>query len=224
MVQATAPSRSDFFRLAEFGDDNLTSVNSLRLQPNTDSPAKVEIGKTGRGSTIRAIEECLVLSKQKGATMISFQNAIAMFSGVCALSLVPVAAEAADYQVYRDAVCTPNTQCGINFAKVPSGKLLRIDNTSCYVRIPPTVSLGAVQLVVVNANGSRAMAITPDVHFQDDPRVEGAINSVYVGNATVRVVVRPTQFIRIYAQTQNNSDGSVGTVNQMACHISGTLE
>jgi hypothetical protein len=159
--------------------------------------------------------------QQKEAIMTDFR--ISMFA-LGALLLVPAAAQAADYQVYKDAVCTPNSQCGINYAKVAAGKVLRIDNFSCYVRIPNSVSLGAVQLVVVNSDGGRAMALTPSVHFQDSPKVGGTFDSVYVGNETVRVVVRPTQFIRIYAQTQQNSDGSVGTVNQMACHISGTLD
>jgi hypothetical protein len=159
------------------------------------------------------------------AGMTIFRGAIAMFAGLSALLLASVAVSAADYQAYRDGACKPFTQCGINFTEVPADRVVRIDNVSCYVRFSTGIALQAVQLVLANVNGSRAMAITLSAHYQGrvvtGPNIND-IHQVFTSNDKVRVVAGPLQFFRAYAQT-SQSDGSVGTINQLACHISGTI-
>jgi hypothetical protein len=155
--------------------------------------------------------------------MTAFRNAVATFGGLGALMLAPAAVQAADYQVYRDAVCAPNAECGINFAPVPAGKVMRISNFSCYLRFGINNDVGAAQLVLLNANGSRAMAITPNLLYQDGFALGQNTEEVFVSNETVRVVGRPGQRFRAYAQVYSSNDGTLGTISQLSCHISGTL-
>jgi hypothetical protein len=155
--------------------------------------------------------------------MTAFRSAVAMFAGLGALMLAPAAAQAADYQIYRDAVCAPNAECGINFAPVPAGKILRISNFSCYLRFGIDNDVGAAQLVLLNSNGSRAMAITPHLLYQDGFALGPNPEEVFVANETVRVVGRPGQRFRAYAQVYDSETGTLGTINQLSCHISGTL-
>ena len=152
-----------------------------------------------------------------------FRSAIAMFAGLGAFLLAPAAAQAADYQVYRDAVCTPNAQCGINFPPVPAGKTLRIDHVSCYVRFLDVNEVSAAQLVVVNSAGARVFATTLNLQFQDDPEIGATSQRVYASNDSIRAVARPTQFFRAYAQVHNGDTGNVATILQLSCGISGTI-
>lgn len=154
--------------------------------------------------------------------MRAFRSAISVFAGLGALLLVPVA-HAGDYQVYKNASCSPNSECGIDFANVPSGKKLRITNYSCFLAFPYNLKLGTSQLVVVNnSNGSPAFVATADMHLQDQPVTEVGEVKIFVSNDTVRAVAKPGQHLRAYAKVYNNS-GSVGTVTQLSCGISGTM-
>lgn len=157
--------------------------------------------------------------------MTIFRSAAAMLAGLGALLLAPAAAQAADYQVYRDGNCPANFGCSIDFARVPAGKTLRIDHVSCYLRFDfDGVELVAAQLVLLNANGSRAFAVTPSLLKQDDPQIAGDTEEeVFVSNDTIRAVARPGQRFRAYAVVHKDSDGTPGTVSQLSCGISGTL-
>lgn len=150
---------------------------------------------------------------------------VALFVALGALLLAP-AAVAEDYQVYKDANCGQNAECGINFAKVPAGQTLTIENLSCYLRYANDSSVGAMQLVLVNSDGSRDFAVTPNLHFQDSPKPgeNASLQIVHVSNDTMRVVAKPDQFFRAYAQVYRSSNGSLGTVLQLSCGISGELK
>lgn len=156
--------------------------------------------------------------------MTVFRNALTVLAGCGALMLLPTAGQAADYQVYKDANCAPNAQCGINFAKVQAGKKLSIDNVSCYLRFGISDEVFAAQVVVVNQNGgSRAFAMTPSLRSQDTPMVDAETETqVFVSNDTIRAVAKPNQFFRIYAQVHTPT-GAIGTISQWSCGISGTL-
>lgn len=153
----------------------------------------------------------------------AFRAAVAMFAGLGALLLAAAAANAADYQVYKDVRCTTFTECGINFDAVPSGKTLRIDNVSCYLRHLDTYDVGAAQLVVVRADGSRAFAITVTLRNQSRVNLGGSTYYVYVSNDTIRAVAQAGQRFRAYAQVYQSESGTLGKVAQLACGISGTL-
>ena len=112
--------------------------------------------------------------------------------------------------------------CAINFPVVPAGKTVRIDNFSCYLSIPTSLSVGALQLVVVNSNGSRVFATTPNLDFQDDVKIGATTQDVYTSNHTIRAVARPGQFFRAYVNAYNDN-GTLGRVLQFSCGISGTI-
>jgi hypothetical protein len=152
-----------------------------------------------------------------------FRASAAMFAGLGALLLSTAAAQAADYQVYRDGVCTPNAECAIDFDVVPAGKKLTIVNFSCYLRFPVGQDVSASQLVLVRQNGSPAFAVTPNLHLQDTPQVGADDEHVFVSNEVIRAVGKPGQRFRAYAQVRRQSNGSVGTISQLSCGISGTL-
>jgi hypothetical protein len=125
--------------------------------------------------------------------------------------------------VYRDGVCSPNAECAIDFDVIPAGKKLTIVNFSCYLRFPVGQDVSASQLVLVRQNGSPAFAVTPNLHFQDTPQVGADDEHVFVSNEVIRAVGRPGQRFRAYAQVRRQSNGSVGTIAQLSCGISGTL-
>jgi len=151
-----------------------------------------------------------------------FRAAVAMLAGLGALLLASAAAQAADYQHYRDGACPTGGGCAINFPVVPAGKTVRIDNFSCYLRIPTGLSVGALQLVVVNANGSRAFATTPNLAFQSIVKIGATTQQVHTSNDTIRAVARPTQVFRAYVNAYDGN-GTLGRVLQFSCGISGTV-
>lgn len=153
-----------------------------------------------------------------------FRSAVFMFAGLSAPLLASAAAQSATYQVYKDADCAPNAECGINFAKVQDDKTLKLNGFSCYLRIPENTRVGAAQLVLVNSDGSRAFATTAFLQLQDGPRVGADFQRVYVSNDTIDVVAKQGQRFRAYAVAYKSNDGSVATVSQLSCGISGELE
>ncbi len=158
--------------------------------------------------------------------MTSSRIATALIAGLGTLLLGASAARAGDYQIYKDGVCFPNSQCGIDFANVPAGKTVTLSNFSCYVRYPSNNSLGAVQLVLVrNSDGSRAFALTAGVSYPNTSvNVGTGTNSLVVmTNDTIKAVGHFGQHFKTYVQVQKDSDGSVGTVSQFSCSISGTI-
>lgn len=146
--------------------------------------------------------------------------------GLAALSLTPNAAFAADYQVYKDASCSPNSICVIDYDNIPAGKTLKLTNLSCYLATSDAFGLAAAQLVLMrNKSGRRVMAITPNFFFQS--LVQTGPNSksnIFAVNDTIKISGSPGQHFRVYAQVHRGSDGSIGTVQQLSCHISGTLD
>ena len=151
-----------------------------------------------------------------------FRAAAAMLAGLGALLLASAAAQAADYQHYRDGVCPSSGQCVIDFPVVPAGKTVRLDNLSCYLRFASGLSVGAAQLVLVNANGSRSFATTPNLRTQDIAQIGANEQYVFVSNDTIRAAARPGQRFRAYAQVYNEA-GTLGRVVQFSCGISGTV-
>jgi hypothetical protein len=160
--------------------------------------------------------------------MKAFRSAVAMLAGLGGLLLMPAAAQAADYQVYKDAFkgdakCAANAQCIIDFATVPAGQKLTITNLSCYLSHKEGVGLAALQLVVQKANFDRVFAVTPNLQLQSKVAVGDQQYFVWVSNDTIKAVTKAGQHVRVYAEVHKGTDGSVGTVEQLACGISGTL-
>ena len=157
--------------------------------------------------------------------MARFRSVAAMLAGLGTLLLAPAAAQAADYQVYKDGVCTPNSECVINFGTVPAGKRLLITSLSCYLRHFDGLSVSAAQLVLQNTNSnfSRAFAVTPNLHLQSEVTIGSDTQLVWVSNDAIRAVARPSQRFQAYAQLRNGISGNIGTVQQFSCGISGTI-
>ena len=134
------------------------------------------------------------------------------------------------YQEYRDGVCAANAECDIDFPEVPAGKILRVSNLSCYLRTPRSGSgqsgVVAAQLVVMRvSDGKRILAITPSLAVQENNVTVGSLTEqVHVSNDIIDAVAKPGQRVRTYAIVNKNSDGTRGTVSQLSCHISGTLD
>lgn len=149
---------------------------------------------------------------------------VAIAAGVISM-FAPAAAQAADFQVYRDASCGVNQVCVIDYDNIPRNKTVRLENMSCYVSFESSQDLAALQLVLMrNTNGRRLMAITPNPVFVDNiENGAGNFNAIYTANETIRVVGETGQHFRIYAQVASDNNGAIGTVTQLSCHISGTI-
>jgi hypothetical protein len=160
-----------------------------------------------------------------------FRSAAAVLASLGALTLVPATAQAADYQVYKqtlpgDPECQPNSQCNDNFARVSQGQVLRIDHLSCYLSHKEGVSVGVLQLVVQGpaASGNKALfVVTPNLVLQSKVNVDGVTYFNWVSNDTIRAVAKAGQRFQVYAQVRKGTNGSLGTVENLACGISGTV-
>ncbi len=154
--------------------------------------------------------------------MTILRGAVITIAGLGALLLAPAAAQAADYQVYRDAACTANAECGINYPRVGAGQKVTITNVSCYLRHAQGASVAAAQLVVQNSDNSRAFAVTLDLQLQSQVNIGDSNQLVWVSNDAIRAVANPGQRFRAYAQIRSGDTGNLGTVIQLSCGISGT--
>lgn len=163
--------------------------------------------------------------------MTVFRGALAMFAGLGALLLLPAAAQAAHYQVYKDALrgdaeCKADSQCNLNFARVPAGKVLSIDNLSCFLRHKQGVGLFALQLVVQGPEASgnkRIFALTPNLQLQSTVNVSGENQNIWAVTDTIGAVATAGQRFQVYAIVRKGTAGTVGSVEQLSCGISGTL-
>ena len=157
--------------------------------------------------------------------MIPFRTSIALLAGLGALFLVPATAEAAFFQEYIDGNCSANAGCNVDFPVVPAGKTLTVTNASCYLRFPTSGSLLAAQYVIFNVtSGKRIVAITQAMHSQSVVKTAVGSESVYVSDDQILALGKPGQRFRAYALVNKDSDGSPGTISQLSCHITGTLE
>lgn len=143
-------------------------------------------------------------------------------------SVAATAAEAADYQVYRQGECF-GTICRVDFDPVPVGKKLRVDHASCYARVVTPRSyadgdLFAMQLLLINAGGGTGSALT----FSVSRIAEFAVNSGETSpNSNYVSVYQAHDEVRMVAATYQRFQGYVqiarGDFDHVACHISGDL-
>lgn len=144
----------------------------------------------------------------------------ALRSALAVLALATLAATPASarpFQQYLNGVCS-GTICKINFAKVPAGQRLLVNDVSCYVRLAPAAGgnfdLRAVQLLVLGANPNNvlsAVTLVPSLYAATSTEIN------YASNDTISAFANAQQRMQAYVEIVS------GTFSQVACHISGDL-
>ena len=125
-------------------------------------------------------------------------------------------ASARPFQQYLNGLCGA-TICKINFAKVPAGQRLLVNDVSCYVSLTTAsgnFGLRAMQLLVLGANPNNvlsAVTLVPDYTGSNSTDVN------YAANSTISAFANAQQRFQAYVEI------TAGTFSQVACHISGNL-
>lgn len=152
------------------------------------------------------------------------RKALAVFAAASSLALVSTTAQAVDYYEYQNGACAPNSRCHIAFPNVLAGQYLTLSNLSCYLRFVSTNNIYGVQLLTArNTTGTILHAVTPSLHLQNYVKTSpSTLEAVFVSNDSIHAVAIAGRHFNAYAEVRNSS-GSIATISQFACHISGDL-
>jgi hypothetical protein len=146
----------------------------------------------------------------------------AIRSALAVLALATLAATPASarpFQQYLNGACTGKKICKINFAQVPTGQRLLVNNASCYVRMgrdpgSNNTALRATQILVVGPNTNNvlsAVTLLPIPFSQTEKEV------VFAANSAISAFANAQQRMQAYVEIDE------GSFSQVACHISGDL-
>lgn len=143
-----------------------------------------------------------------------------------ALASRPAGAVAAPFQQYANASCAvARTYCAVDFASVPAGKRLEIDDVSCHLRM---TGAHEISLMALTINGNETSIAGHIVVLA--PEFVGGIGRISAGAApkgSLETIYAASHSIFAYASEGEHFRAAVeftaGGVGQFACHISGQM-